>query len=174
MNKLLCMTAAVAALTVTATPAFAVDPDEQARAHARIIKPLVLEHRADLDFGTIVLSGAGAWTGAVIDIDQDGTFTCLDANVVCSGTNSEAVYNLQGTNQQDVDITVSPTVNLVNQTDGTAPDLVMTVDAPATVTLTTSGVAGTDFGIGGTISVDSTTVDGVYEGVFDVTADYAG
>ena len=174
MNKLLCMTAAIAALTVTATPAFAVDPDQQATANARIIKPLILEHRADLDFGTIVLSGAGAWTGAVIDVDQDGTFTCTNINVVCSGTTSPAVYNLQGTNQQDVDITVSSTIDLANLTDPTAPALVMTVDAPATVQLTTSGVSGTDFGIGGTISVDSTTVDGVYEGVFDVTADYAG
>ena len=172
MNKLLCMTAAVAALTVTATPAFAVNPDQQATANARIIKPLVLEHVADLDFGTIVLSGTGAWTGAVIDIDRDGTFTCTSGNVVCSGTNSEAVYNLRGTNQQDVTITVSSSINLENQTDTAAPDLVMAVDAPSTVTLTTSGVAGTDFGIGGTITVNSTTVDGVYEGVFDVTADY--
>ena len=174
MNKILRLSAAVAALTLTATPALAVNPDQQASANARIIKPLVLEHVADLDFGTIVLSGAGAWTGAVIDIDQNGTFTCTNINVTCSGTTSEAVYNLQGTNQQDVDITVSPTIALDNLTDPTAPDLVMTVDAPATVTLTTSGVAGTDFGIGGSISVDSTTVDGVYQGFFDVTADYAG
>ena len=171
MNKNLRLTAAVAALTVAATPAHAVNPDQQATASARIIKPLVLTHVQDLDLGTIVLSGATPWTGAVISVSQTGVFSCTDANVTCSGNNDEARYHLAGTNQQVVDITVSPTITLNNLTDLTS-SLTMTVDAPATVTMPNSGNLGTTFGVGGSISVASTTPDGVYQGTFDVTADY--
>ena len=172
MNKLIRMTSLIAAVALTATPAFAAVPDQQAKAKARIIKPLVLSWVKDLDLGTIVLSGAGAWSGAVVSVDQNGNFSCTDANVTCSGNNDEAVYHLAGTNQQVVDITVSPTIALANLTDTAAPDLVLTVDAPATVTMPNSGTSGQNFGVGGSITVSSTTPDGVYEGEFDVTADY--
>lgn len=172
MNKLIRMSALVAAATLASTPAFAAVPDQQAKAKARIVKPLVMTWVKDLDLGTIVLSGAGAWSGAVISVAQDGTFSCTNANVTCSGNNDEAVYHLAGTNQQVVDITVSSTIALDNLTDPTAPDLVLTVDAPDTVTMPNSGTTGRNFGIGGSITVASNTADGVYEGTFDVTADY--
>ena len=171
MNKFLRMTSLVAALTVSATPAFAAVPDQQATANARIIKPLVLTWVQDLDLGTIVLSGAGAWSGATVSVSQTGVFSCTDANVTCSGANDEARYHLAGTNQQTIDITVSPTITLNNLTDGTS-SLTMTVDAPATVAMPNSGVNGVEFGVGGSITVASNTPDGVYQGTFDVTADY--
>jgi hypothetical protein len=171
MNKLIRMTSLVAALTVAATPAFAAVPNQQATANARIIKPLVLTWVQDLDLGTIVLSGAGAWSGAVVSVDQTGGFSCVSANLTCSGTTAEARYHLAGTNQQVIDINVSPTITLNNLTDGVST-LSMTVDAPATVSLPNSGNAGASFGVGGSISLASTTPDGVYQGTFDVTADY--
>ena len=171
MTKFLRMTSLVAALAVSATPAVAATPAQQATANARIIKPLVITWVQDLDLGTIVLSGAGAWSGAVVSVDRNGAFSCTNANVVCSGANDEARYHLAGTNQQVVDITVSPTITLNNLTDGTS-SLTMTVDAPATVAMPNSGVNGVEFGVGGSISVASTTADGVYQGTFDVTADY--
>ena len=171
MNKFLRMTSLVAALTVSATPEFAVNPDQQAKANANIIKPLVLTWVKDLDLGTIVLSGAGAWSGAVVSVAQNGTFSCPSANVTCSGNNDEAVYHLAGTNQQVVTITSSPTVTLNNLTDGVST-LTMTVSAPATVNMPNSGTSGVDFGVGGSITVASNTPDGVYQGTFAVTADY--
>ena len=42
MNKLIKFASLAAALTLTATPAFAVNPNQQAKANAKIIKPLVL------------------------------------------------------------------------------------------------------------------------------------
>lgn len=171
MKKLLGMTSLVAALTLAATPAYAVNPNQQATANARIIKPLVLTWVQDLNLGTIVLSGAGAWSGAVVSVDQNGAFSCTNANVTCSGTNAEARYHLAGTNQQVVDITVSSSITLNNLTDGVS-SLSMTVDAPATVTMPNSGTLGVQFGVGGSITVASNTPDGVYQGVFDVTADY--
>ena len=171
MKNLIRTTALAAVMTLTATPAFAVNPDQQAKANAKIIKPLVLTWVKDLDLGTIVLSGAGAWSGAVVSVDQTGGFSCTNANVTCSGNNDEAVYHLAGTNQQTVTITSSATVTLNNLTDGVS-SLIMTVNAPASVVMPNSGNAGRDFGVGGSITVASNTPDGVYQGTFNVTADY--
>jgi len=117
--------------------------------------------------GAIVLSGTGPYTDTV-GIDQAGTFSC-GANVTCSGTPVTAQYEATGTLDQTLTITVPATLALVNQTQA-APDLTLNVDAPATVVLDGTGYA--LFDIGGDISVSDTTLDGVYQGTFDVEADY--
>lgn len=174
MSNLFRMTslAAAAALAVASAPAAAapVGPNQNATATARIVRPLTLTWVQDLDLGTILLSGAGAWTGAVVSIDRNGVFSCTDTNVTCSGATQVAVYNVAGTNNQVVTVS-APDVTLTNANDGST--LLMTVDDPGTVTLTNSGAPGTDFSLGGSITVDSTTSDGVYTGTFDVTVDYS-
>ncbi|WP_310468502.1 DUF4402 domain-containing protein [Sphingomonas sp.] len=173
MTKFLRTTAAAAALLLTATPALAapVGPsDRNATATARIVKPLTLTWVQDLNLGTVLLSGAGAWAGAVVSISRAGAFSCANANVVCSGANQVARYNVTGTNNQTVTIT-APGVTLVNQNDNTKT-LPMSVDSPGTVALSNSGNTGVDFSLGGSITVASTTTDGVYLGTFNVTVDY--
>jgi hypothetical protein len=162
--------AALAATALVATPALAVGPSNgNATATARIIKPLTLVSTQNLDLGTILLSGAGAWTGATVGISSTGAFSCTNVNVTCSGTNQVAKYTVTGTNNQIVTIS-APNVTLTNANDGST--LLMTVDNPGTVALGSSGVSGTSFSLGGTIPVASTTTDGVYSGTFDVTVDY--
>lgn len=172
MMNILRTTAVVAALALTAAPALAapVGPDRNATATARIVKPLVLTWEQDLDLGTILLSGAGAWTGAVVGVSQAGVLSCANTNVTCSGAVQPARYNVAGTQGQVVNIT-APNVTLVNQNDNTQT-LLMTVSSPGTVTLSNSGAPGNDFNLGGSISVSSTTLDGVYLGTFNVTVDY--
>ena len=172
MTNILRLTAAVAALALGAAPALAapVGPDRNATATARIVKPLVLTWEQDLDLGTILLSGPGAWTGAVVGVSQAGVLSCVNTNVTCSGAVQAARYNVAGTNNQVVNIT-APNVTLVNQNDN-SQTLLMTVSSPGTVTLTNSGAPGSDFSLGGSISVSSTTLDGVYLGTFNVTVDY--
>ena len=174
MIKILRTTAAVAALALTATPALAAPTppsDRNATARARIIKPLTLNWVQDLDLGTILLSGAGAWSGATVAISQAGAFSCTNANVTCSGATQVARYRVTGTNNQRVFIT-APDVTLVNQNDNTQT-LTMTVDEGlGYVDLLNSGNTGVVFALGGSITVDSTTVDGVYSGTFNVTVDY--
>ena len=182
MSKFIRMTslAAAAAVALGAAPAAAqaINPTgpangKNATATARIIKPLTLTWKQDLNLGTILLSGAGAWTGAVIKVGQDGVRTCTDTTkVTCSGATAAAMYNVTGTNKQIVTINVADTLELTNQND-TTQKLTMAVDAPDTVTMPNAGNTGVDFSIGGTITVDSTTLDGVYQGTFDVTADYS-
>lgn len=164
--------AAVAALALTATPAFAapVGSSQSATATAKIVKPLTLSWVQDLDLGTIMLSGAGAWTGANVGISRTGVFSCPNSNVTCSGPTQDAKYKVTGTNNQTVTV-FAPNVTLVNQNDNTKT-LLMTVDSPGTVALGNSGNSGLTFGLGGSISVASTTTDGVYLGTFNVTVDY--
>ncbi len=174
MSKFLRMTslaATIAALTVsTQASAFGlVNATTNANAHVKILKGLVLDKKQDLDLGTVVLSGGvGAWT-ATVSVDRNNVFDC-DGNsgdVVCTGTHQRAVYNVAGTNNAIVKIASGP-VTLSNGTD----NLTLTPDHAATVTLTNSGAPGNDFGVGGSITVDNSTPDGDYTGVFAVTAEY--
>jgi hypothetical protein len=165
MNKLLAVFAG-AALFVSSMPAAAVSPATQATATARIYKPLQISFVQNLDFGTLVL-GSGTWSGQVISMDQTGALTGCGTNVTCTGTPVPAKYHLVGTNNAIVKIT-APAFNLTGP--GT---LAFTPNAPATVNLGGTGsTTGIDFSIGGSITINSTTPDGVYTGVFAVTADY--
>jgi hypothetical protein len=147
----------------------AVAATQVAQVNATVAKPLVLTRVQDLDLGSIVL-GPGTWSGATIGISRGGVFTCSNANVTCSGVTQVAKYNVQGTNNQVVRIT-APNVTLVNQSDS-SKTLTLTVDAQASLTLQNSGAPGSDFPIGGSISVASTTASGTYTGTFNVTVDY--
>jgi hypothetical protein len=165
MNKLF-LSAAGAALALTSTAGVAATPTTQATATAHIYKPLQISFAQNLDFGTLVLN-TGSWSGQVVKIDQAGALTGCGANVTCSGTAVPAKYHLSGTNNAVVKITSLP-FNLTGP--GT---LAFTPDAPATVNLGPAGLTtGVDFSIGGSITLDSTTPDGVYSGTFAVTADY--
>jgi len=171
--KLLRMTmhaATLGVLTLSGTPALAVGPNQNATATARLVKPLTLTWVRDLDLGTIVLSGAGAWSGAAVGISRTGVFSCSSANTTCSGATQTAQYRVTGTNNQAATIN-APSVTLTNQNDGVST-LLMTVDSPGTVNLGNSGSVGLTFDLGGQITVSSTTADGVYSGTFNVTVNY--
>lgn len=157
----------LAACAAGAVPAHAAG--QVAQVSATVVKPLTLKWLQDMDLGTIVL-GPGSWLNAKVGISRTGTFTCTSTNVSCSGATKIAKYNVTGTNNQVVRIT-APNVNLVNQADVTKT-LLLTIDSPGTVTLTSSGAPGNDFPLGGSITLSSTTAGGVYTGTLNVTVDY--
>lgn len=154
-------------VVMLASPAAAVSPATQATANAKIYKPLTISKVQNLDFGVIVL-GSGSWSGEVVSISQAGALTCGGGtNLTCSGSPQAAKYHLVGTNNATVTVS-SPGFNLTGP--GT---LAFTPNAPATVNLGATGsTTGVDFSIGGSITLASTTPDGVYSGTFAVTADY--
>lgn len=168
MGLRLAIAVAVAAATAAcfATPASAATINAQAK--AKVVKPLTIESRQNLDLGTILL-GPGTWSGATVRLSQAGALTC-PAPLTCSGATQVAIYNIAGSNSQTIVIS-APNVTMVNQTNP-ANTLTLVPDAPATVQLTNSGSPGTNVAIGGAITLDSTTADGVYVGTFNVTADY--
>lgn len=136
---------------------------------ASIVKPLILTWLQDLDLGSVV-PGPGSWSGATVSITRAGVFSCTNPNLTCSGATQTARYNVSGTNNRTVFIT-APNVTLVNQSDPTQT-LTLVVDGPGSVLLTNSGPPGTNFSLGGSITVDSTTAGGTYAGTFNVTVDY--
>jgi hypothetical protein len=142
---------------------------QNASVNATASKPLVIAKLQDLDLGTVTL-GPGIWNNATVSISRGGVFSCGSANLTCTGAPAVAQYNVQGSKQQPVQIS-APNVTLVNQSDPTQT-LTLTVDSPGTVVLTNSGFPGSDFSLGGSVTLSSTTSGGVYVGTFNVTVDY--
>ena len=168
MMNTLRITAAVAALALSATPTMAapVVPDKQATATARIVKPLSLAWVQDLDFGTVTLVDQGP---ATVTVALDGSRSCPNAAVTCSGASTAAKYKITGTNNQTVTVN-SSNVSMTGPA-GSTP-LLLTVNAPASVPLGNSGSSGTEFAIGGSISVAGSQAEGTYIGTFAVTVNY--
>ena len=155
-----------AAVLIAAAPASAASVNAQVK--AKVVKPLILRSIQNFDLGTIVL-GPGTWSGATVSLSRGGVLTC-GANVTCSGAAQVAQYNVAGSNNHTVTIS-APDVVLVNQFDSTKT-LTLDADSPATVTLGNSSPRGTNFPIGGSITVASDTAGGTYVGTFSVTAEY--
>jgi len=164
----LCFSLGLACALIGATPAVAATAGV-ASVNASVVKPLVLTWLQDLDLGSIVL-GPGTWSNVTVGISRAGTFTCTNANVTCSGVTQVAQYNVSGSNNQVVHIT-APNVTLVNQSDS-SQRLTLVVDNPGSLTLTNSGPPGSNFSLGGSVTLNSTTAGGTYSGTFNVTVDY--
>ena len=155
------------AALAAAAPAHAAN--NVATVQANVVKPLILTWLQNLDLGTIAL-GPGTWSNATVGISKAGVFSCTNANLICTGATQVARYNVSGTNNRTVLIS-APNVTLVNQGDPTKT-LTMVVDNPGSALLTNSGPPGTNFSLGGSISLNSSTVSGTYSGTFNVTVDY--
>lgn len=169
MGKWLFKVATVAALAAAALPCAPVSAATiTASASASVVKPLTLTSLQSFDLGTITL-GAGTWSNATVSLSQAGVLTC-PANVACSGAPQVAQFNVAGSKAYTVVIS-APSVTLTNQSDATQT-LLLKLDAPATITLTNSGAPGTNFSVGGSITLNSTTADGTYSGTIAITADY--
>jgi hypothetical protein len=160
------MLATAAAALLAAAPAAAASVTAQAK--AKVVKPLALTAIQDLDLGSLILA-PGSWSGAVVSLTRSGALTC-PTNVTCTGATQVAQYNLAGSNQQTIVIR-APNVTMVNQSDPTKA-LTLVVDGPGTIVLQNSGNPGTNFPLGGSITVNSTTAPGTYVGTFQVTAEY--
>jgi hypothetical protein len=159
--------APLAALASVAQPALGAS--KVVPVNAKAVKPLTLSSVQDLDLGTLVL-GPGTWPNATIGISRAGVFTCASATVTCSGATQAATYSVSGSNNEIVRIT-APNVTLTNQSNP-SQTLTLAIDAPGTVTLDNGGKKGTDFSLGGSITVGPATSGGVYAGTFNVTVDY--
>jgi spore coat protein U-like protein len=159
----------LAAACVVGMPKPASAATQSASVTANAVKPLVISKLQDLDFGSVTL-GPGTWSNVIVSLSQTGAFSCTSANVLCSGVTSVAQYNVQGSNKQTVRVS-APNVTLVNQSDP-SKTLTLVTNAPTTLLLTSSGIPGNDFSIGGSVTLNSATAAGTYVGTFNVTVDY--
>ena len=168
MNKFLATAGAIAVLALTSTPAVAASPSAQANATAKIYKPLTISKAQDLDFGTIVLVGA-AFANEVVTVPTSGPIVCGGGtNVTCSGTPTAAKFHLVGSNNAAVTVN-SPAFNLTGPATLSVTPTSLTQSVNLGATGNTTGI---DVLLGGSITLASSTPDGVYTGTWTVTADY--
>lgn len=154
----------LAAIATVACAAPATAAQTSAVTAVNVIKPVSLTKVHDMDFGTLTFAG---FTGTrTVTLSRLGVIGCA-ADIVCSGVAKQARFNLQGTKQLTILLSYSGGT-LSNGTDS----IPFTVNGPASMSLTNSGAPGTDFDVGGSLSVSPTLLGGVYTGTLTVTADY--
>lgn len=162
----------VAGATLFAMPAFAQSDTASATGSTTIVRPVTITKDADLAFGKIIRPGTG--TSAVSMTDAADTVTADGDGFAVGGGTSRAKYTIDGEGGQVVALTVPANFNMTRS--GGAETLTVTLDPDlgATTTLSNAlGAAGTKaLNIGGSFSVLSTTVTGLYSGSFDVTVAY--
>ena len=162
MRRFSLLVAATLTSFAFATPAFAAATS--AVTAVSVVKPVALSKLQDMDFGTLTFAG---FTGTrTIVLSRAGAITCA-ADIVCSGIGKQARFNLTGSKQNTILITYSGGT-LSNGTDS----IPFTPDGQATMTLVNNGSPGTNFDVGGSLSVSSALVGGIYTGTMSVTADY--
>ena len=202
MNKSIRMGAAGAALAAALAFAGAAQAADNATATAtaEVVKPLTLVKDVDLDFGKLVVAGAGT-----VDVATDGTATC-SANITCYSTTTAAAFTVtEGTIGKEVKFSLpSGSIDLVRigaidpGTGFAASDVIvldtLVTDATQNTIFDTDGITvlgyyytvnlvddgsgtnGTEsFAIGGTANLDGSEVEGVYENTTDlsITVEYS-
>lgn len=171
MTKFVRLAALAAAATLVATPVVAqqvpVTANPKAEARARILKPLVLRGTQNLLFGDIVVGTVVGTQTVVIDHSTGLRSGCTNG-LTCSGTVQRAIYNIEGSNGATVTVDSTPS-DLEN---ATLDVLQFTPNHPANVTLVNSGNPGTNFFVGGEITVDTNTPEGLYVGEMEITVQY--
>jgi hypothetical protein len=171
MKNFVRLAAMAAAVTIVATPALAqqlpVEASPKAKAHARILKPLVLRGTQDVLFGDIVV-GTVAGTQTVTVDHATGNLSGCANGLTCSGTVQNGIYEVEGSGGATVLIDSEDSI-LEN---AAGDDLIFTPNHPASVLLANSGTPGTPFNVGGSITLDTDTPEGLYEGDMEITVQY--
>jgi hypothetical protein len=149
--------------------------DASATATAEVLEALTLTNTAPLDFGTMVVDGAGS-----VSLAADGTLDCSVGDIVCSGTSGVAAFDVTGTASRVITINLpTAAVDLIHSGFAGAADpdqFRIELDAFVSdgtgdeITLDTSGEG--SFTVGGTITLDGNEAAGIYTGSFDVSVEY--
>jgi hypothetical protein len=171
--------AALAATTAFATPAFAQNVTGQSSdtvdVSAILIQPATLEKLDDLSFGMII---AAPTASGNVTIDPDTGLRTVAAPLVGSPTIVGGRGRLVGSGMPNQPVTISasfPTL-LHNSGDRTQTvEFVGQLDAASRANGGRFNIGNTGaffVGVGGTITIDSGQVPGLYEGQVTVTADF--
>lgn len=162
------LSGAIAALTLATTPAVAAtSATTSATVNVSLLKALVLSGKQNMNFGTVIV--ANSTVASSISMTPAGVISCTATVLTCAGTGTAGIYNVQGQNNQVVNISATTTL-LKSSLDATGITFTPTVQA--SVTLTSSGAPGNDFPIGGSIAIPAGAAGGVYTGNINVTVDY--
>lgn len=159
--------AAMAAAAIPA-PAFAapVSATTDASGRALILIPLTLTKVYDLDFGSVIPSGASG----TISIAADGSGQSVTGGVtpLASDPGARALFAGAGSAGEQVMIFLAPPATL---SDGAGHNLPISLSLENS-RITIGSTRAFFVGIGGTVTVAANQVEGVYTGTFTVLAQY--
>lgn len=182
-NRILISLLAGAAALAPATAAEAATAS--ATINANISHPVQLTGGGTMAFGTILTPNTATYSGTFTvgaAATQTGTFCA--SGFTCSGTPAAALFNIQGTRTTNIGINIPLAITLTLQGytgGGATPTLTVNTTNSLvgnngtgnyTIQLANSGQPGTNFYVGGAMTVTQATVEGTYAGTFTVTADY--
>lgn len=143
-------------------------------ASIRVVQPITISKTTDLTFGTAV-KPANANSNVVKIDETTGARTISgtgDGAILNTTTYSRAAYTVNGEGAQTFSISVNPTVTLTGSPSGS---LTVTL-TPSATTGTLSGTIGSagsaTFGVGGTVTLASSTSSGNYTGSFNAVVTY--
>lgn len=157
----------VAAVGLIATGAQAQSANSASTtAKAKILKPMTVEKTTDLNFGTVIVNGAGSVS---VPADAAGVAAC-GTNLTCqTGTSSSGRFTVSGTKNEDFLVTMPTTVSMTGP--GTAIAVALVNNATANkAKLSNSGSY--TLNVGGSFSVPADQVGGDYTGTYTVAVSY--
>ena len=171
MKLHLSLTALVAAIAFSATPALAqASASASANATTRIIQAISITKTADMAFGNVVKPSTGNGT-YTIGNGADTVAASGTGAAAASGTTSRAKFTVTGEGAQTFAITVPATMTMTSGANNVTVNL---TTAAATGTLSGAlGASGTaTVNVGGNFTIPSTQASGNYSGSFNVTVAY--
>ena len=138
-----------------------------------IFRPITIAKNSDLVFGTLVRPGSGSGTVTIAQADGARTATGSIALVSIGSTPSRATFTVNGEGGQTFSIAAPATFDMTRT--GGSEILTVTLNPTATTgaisgTLGNAGSAA--YGVGGVITVASSTASGAYTGAFTTTVAY--
>jgi hypothetical protein len=160
---------ALTALLVAAPwPLLAATPATQATGRADLLHPLTLQKVEDMDFATIIVSGAGT---AVID-PSTNTMATTGGALLAAGTPHAAHFRGAASSNAVVIIKLPKQPVTMTRVGGTQTISLskFTLDGPSKRTM--AQIPTFEFRVGGTITLAAGQAQGTYVGTFDVTAQY--
>ena len=133
-----------------------------------VLSPLTVLKRADLDFGTLVVSGAGI---AIVD-PVGGGLTTTGAVVKAGTAAHPARFTSTGSKNAVVQIRLPKNPITLTRAGGTETVTVSTWTQDGATTRHIPANETFDFYVGATVTVAATQAPGTYNGTFDVTVQY--
>jgi hypothetical protein len=135
---------------------------------ASLLRPLTILKQADLDFGELVVTGAGT---AVID-PLSGALTTTGLVTHVGPAAHPAVFTTTGSRTSNVHIRVPQNPITMTRVGGTETMSVSTWTLDGNANRKFPANAAFNFAVGATLTVAAGQVDGNYLGTFDVTVQY--
>jgi hypothetical protein len=175
MSKFARAIPAIAALAAVAAaaPAFATENGTSVTATAslNISSPLTVSKNSDLVFGTVTRPSSG--NGQVVIDAQNGNRNVTgNATAVTGGDNptpTRALFTVYGEANRNITVTVPSNMTMTRQ--GGSETIPVTLNSSMGGGQVGSNGSAT-FGVGGQLTLSSSTVPGGYSGTFQVTVAY--